>query len=343
MSGRTIQTEAQLESVLTEPGPALIQFIPRVRSPLIVLGAGGKMGPTLAILAKRAAEAATHPLQVIAVSRFNDPAARDSLEKQGVKTISGDLLDRSVVQDLPSADNLIYLVGMKFGTSNDPSSTWAMNTVVPARVAERYPRARIVALSSGNVYPPSPVSAGGSLEMHPLTPLGEYANSVVGRERVFEYFSRRNSTPIAMLRLFYAVELRYGVLVDIAQKVFANEPIDLAAGYFNCIWQHDANDMILRALDLASSPMTVRNLCRAEIFSTREVAAKFGKVFNREPKFVHAENSTALLGNAKALCRELGDPQTNLDIMVELIAAWVAKGGRNLGKPTHFETRDGKY
>jgi nucleoside-diphosphate-sugar epimerase len=343
MLRRTIKTEAQLEAALTEPGEALVRFMPRVKSPLVVLGAGGKMGPTLAVLSKNAAEKAGQKLEVIAVSRFNDAGARRSLDEKGVKTISGDLLDRRIVETLPDAENVVYLVGMKFGTSTDPSSTWAMNTVVPARVAERYPRARIVALSSGNVYPPSPVRAGGSVETDSLTPLGEYANSVVGRERVFEYFSRRNGTPIAMLRLFYAVELRYGVLVDIAQKVWAGEAVNLASGNFNCIWQGDANEMIIRSLQLASTPMVARNLCRPEIFSTREVATRFGKLFKREPKFVGVESDTALHGNAKKICQELGNPSMDVETMIELVAAWVAEGGRLLGKPTHFETRDGKY
>jgi nucleoside-diphosphate-sugar epimerase len=340
---RTIANEAELEALLTAPSDALMKFVPRIRSPLLILGAGGKMGPTLAILAKRAAEEAGHRLEVIAVSRFGDAAARRSLENHGVKTISVDLLERSAVENLPGSENIVYLVGMKFGTSDNPSTTWAMNTVVPARVAERYPRARIVALSSGNVYPLSPVSAGGSLETDALTPLGEYANSVIGRERVFEYFSRRNGTPLAMLRLFYAVELRYGVLVDIAQKVWAGEPIDLVSGNFNCIWQGDANDMILRSLDLVSSPMAVRNLCRREIFSTRETALRFGELLNRRPEFVGSESTNALLGNSSALCDELGEPSMRLESLMPMIADWVKRGGRNLGRPTHFETRDGKY
>jgi nucleoside-diphosphate-sugar epimerase len=339
----SIANEADLESVLTEPSDALIRFIPRVKSPLLVLGAGGKMGPTLAILAKRAAEAAGQNLDVIAVSRFSDRAAREALEEKGVKTIGADLLDRSAVENLPGAENLIYLVGMKFGTSTDPSSTWAMNTVVPARVAERFPGARIVALSTGNVYPLSAVNAGGSNECDALTPFGEYANSAVGRERVFEYFCKRNGTRVAMLRLFYAVELRYGVLVDIAQKVFADEAIDLVSGNFNCIWQGDANEMILRALDLAGSPMAVRNLCRPEIFSTRDAATRFGSLLDREPKFVGNESATALLGNARRICEELGEPPVRLEAMMQWIADWVKRGGRTLGKPTHFETRDGKY
>jgi nucleoside-diphosphate-sugar epimerase len=340
---RTIANEAELEALLTTPSDALVKFIPRVRSPLLVLGAGGKMGPTLAILAKRAAEQAAHPLEVIAVSRFGNPEAKRALEDAGVKTISADLLERSAVERLPDSENVIYLVGMKFGTSDNPSTTWAMNTVVPALVAERYRRARIVALSSGNVYPPSRVDAGGSVETDPLTPLGEYANSVVGRERVFEYYSQKNGTPIAMLRLFYAVELRYGVLVDIAQKVWAGDPIDLSSGNFNCIWQGDANDMILRSLDLAASPMAVRNLCQLGIFLTRETALRFGDLLARQPKCVGIESATALLGNAKKLCDELGEPSMRVETLMPMIADWVKRGGRNLGRPTHFETRDGKY
>ncbi len=339
----SIANEAELESLLTKPPDALVRFISSVKSPLLILGAGGKMGPTLAILAKRAADQAGHKLEVIAVSRFSDESARRSLERQGIRTISADLLDPLAVKNLPDSENLIYLVGMKFGTATNPAATWAMNTIVPARVAERFPKARIAALSTGNVYPLSNVADGGSLEGDPLTPIGEYANSAVGRERVFEYFSNRNGTKVAMLRLFYAVEARYGTLVDIAQKVLAGAPIDLANGYFNCIWQGDANDMILRSLDLAAFPMQARNLCRPEIFSVREVALRFGKLFGKEPKFTGAESATALLGNAKKICGELGKPPTSPESMIELIANWLTNSGRTLGKPTHFETRDGRY
>jgi nucleoside-diphosphate-sugar epimerase len=339
----SINDEAELELALTKPSDALVRFIPKVKRPLLVLGAGGKMGPTLALLAKRAADQAAHQLDVVAVSRFSDEGARRALESRGVRTIACDLLDADAVAKLPDSENLIYLVGMKFGTATNPASTWAMNTVVPARVAERFPKARIAALSTGNVYPLSSVSAGGSVESDPLTPVGEYANSAVGRERVFEHFSSRNGTAIVMLRLFYAVEARYGTLVDIAQKVLAGGAIDLANGYFNCIWQGDANEMILRSLDLAASPMQARNLCRPEILSVREVARQFGKAFGREPNFTGTESATALLGNAQKICGELGAPPTSVEAMIVLIADWLKKGGRTLGKPTHFETRDGRY
>jgi nucleoside-diphosphate-sugar epimerase len=358
---KVIETEAQLDEVLTRPGALLVKFIKSVPSPLLILGAGGKMGPTLAVLARRAA--ARHPLDVIAVSRFRDPAARAWLEARGVKTVSCDLLEAEAVRRLPDAEAIVYLVGLKFGTAQDPPTTWAMNTVVPLRALERYPHARIVALSTGNVYPMTQVGGGGgeggvprakppkggtpsgigSLETAPLTPLGEYANAAVGRERIFEFCARRQQTPVALLRLFYAVELRYGVLVDLAQRVHLGQPIELANGYFNCIWQGDANELILRSLALAASPPSVWNLCRPETFSVRAVARRLGELLGRPARFVGTEAPTALLGNSARICAALGAPATPLETMLHWIVHWVKLGGRNLGKPTHFEVRDGRY
>jgi len=338
-----ITTEEQLDELLTRPSTKLTEFIKSLSSPLVILGAGGKMGPTLAVLARRAAERANHSLDIFAVSRFSDARSREWLESRGVQTISCDLLDASAIEALPDAQAIVYLVGLKFGTADNPSATWAMNTIVPARVAQRYRGVPIVALSTGNVYPLSEVSRGGSVETDPLTPLGEYANAAVGRERIFEFFSRRYNSSIALLRLFYAVELRYGVLVDIARKVHGSEPIDLTNGHFNCIWQGDANEMILRALSLAASPPSVWNLCRPEIFSVRTVATRFGELFKRSPKFVGTEDSTALLGNSGPLCEKLGVPSQSLETMLGWISHWIKAGGRNLDRPTHFEVRDGRY
>jgi len=338
-----IENEEQLDQFLTRPSAVLVDFIKTVPSPLIILGAGGKMGPTLAVLAKRAADAANHPLKVIAVSRFTDPNARSWLEQNHVATVPAELMRAQDVQTLPDSNALIYLVGQKFGTSQNPVATWAVNTIVPARVVERYPNARIVALSTGNVYPLSEVSRGGSVESDPLTPMGEYANATVGRERIFEFYSRVQNTPAALLRLFYAVELRYGVLVDIARKVHNRQPIELANGYFNCIWQGDANELVLRALALACSPPSVWNLCRPETFSVRDVANRFGKQLGVTPRLVGEESLTALLGNSSQLSAELGLPSVSLEIMVKWIANWIEQGGHSLGKPTHFEVRDGKY
>ena len=342
-SSATIQDEPELEDVLTRLSAGLVDFVRTLAGPLLILGAGGKMGPTLAGLAKRAADVGGHRLDVVAVSRFGDAQSRQWLEARGVKTLSCDLLDAAAVGRLPDAENIIYLVGLKFGTALTPANTWAINTLVPARVCERYPHSRLVALSSGNVYLPSPVKRGGSLESDPLTPAGEYANSVVGRERLFEFYSQRNGTAIALLRLCYAVELRYGVLVDLARKVYADEPIPLTTGSFNCIWQGDANDLILRALPLAASPPSVWNLCRPEGFSVRAVATRLGELMQRTPHFVGEEAETALLANASQLCARLGSPPTGLETMLAWVARWVQSGGRDLGRPTHFEVRDGKY
>jgi nucleoside-diphosphate-sugar epimerase len=338
-----ITTEAELDDLLTRPEPALVAFIKTVSSPLIILGAGGKMGPTLALLARRAAEAAGHNLEIIAVSRFNDAAARDWLETRGVRTIPCDLLDQQAVAKLPQAENLIYLVGLKFGTSDAPAVTWAINTIVPTNVMLHDKTARIVALSTGNVYPMSRADRGGSREADPLTPLGEYPNSAVARERIFEFHSTRQGTPVVLMRLFYAVELRYGVLVDVGRKVFNREPLNLETGYVTCIWQGDANSMILRSLPLAKSPPLALNLCRPEVLSVREIAHAFGKQFAIEPQFEGSETPTALLGNSQEACDRLGTPATTLDQMIQWIAGWIREGGRSLGKPTHFEVRGGVY
>lgn len=338
-----IGTEAELEAELTHPSPILVEFIKTLSSPLMILGAGGKMGPTLAVLARRAAEAAKHKLDIIAVSQFTNQAARKWLENQGVKTMAANLLEAPAVACLPETENILYLVGLKFGTDKNAAATWAMNTVVPTRITERYPRARIVALSTGNVYPLSPANQAGSVETDPLTPLGEYPNAAVGRERVFEFFSLHNHTPVAQLRLFYAVELRYGVLVDIATKIKVGEPVDLASGHFNCIWQGDANEMIIRSLPLAAMPPTAWNLCRPEIFQVRAVAEKLGELLGLPVKFNGTEAANALLGNSARLCSKLGAPTTPLDKILRLTAHWVKQEGRTLGKPTHFEVRDGKY
>jgi hypothetical protein len=338
-----IDSEEQLDEVLTRPRPLLVDFVRTLPSPLLILGAGGKMGPSLSILVKRAAEVAGHPLEVVAASRFSNDKLLTSLVRSRVKTLTCDLLDADALRRLPDAPNILYLVGLKFGTAQNPAATWAVNTIVPTRVAERYPKSPIVALSTGNVYPLSEASRGGSLEGDSLTPLGEYANAAVGRERIFDYHSQRAHTPIALIRLFYAVELRYGVLVDIARKVYKGELIDLANGFFNCVWQGDANEMIVRALSLASSPPSSWNLCRPEVFSVGAVAARFGELFGRSPRLTGTESAKALLGNSSALCSRLGTPATSLETMLGWIAGWVERGGRDLGKPTHFEERDGRY
>ncbi len=338
-----VESESALEELLSRPGPELVRFITSVRSPLMVLGAGGKMGPTLAVLARRAADQAGHKLDIVAVSRFSDARSKAWLEERGIQTVSCDLLEREAVGRLPAAQDVLYLVGLKFGTTQNPAQTWASNTIVPALVAEHYAGARIVALSTGNVYPPSPVSGGGAVESDPLTPVGEYANTAVGRERLFEYFSQRNHTRIALLRLFYAVELRYGVLRDLAEKVWTGQPVELANGYVNCIWQGDANEMVIRSLGLAAAPAEAFNLTSAEIYRVRTVAERLGQLLGKPVQYAGTERDTALTGNTSKICAALGRPATELETMLRWTAAWVKAGGRNLGKPTHFEARDGKY
>ncbi len=336
-------TEAEREEMMTRPTAALRTFVKTVQGPLVVVGAGGKMGPSLCVQVRRAAEEAGHALDVIAVSRFGDAAARDKLERQGVRTVACDAMDRTALAALPEAENVIYLVGLKFGTQQDPARTWAVNTLIPSYVAERYAGARIVALSTGNVYPLVPVAGGGSVETDPLTPLGEYANACVARERIFHYFSQRDGTPVVLIRLNYATDLRYGVLVDIAQKILAGQPVDVTMGYLNCIWQGDANAMIVRALALAESPARPLNLTGAAVLSVRELAQRLGEHLNRPVTITGTEAETALLSNPAAAYAALGVPPTPLDTVLQWTAQWLQHGGHTLNKPAHFDVRDGRY
>ncbi|MGD0536008.1 MAG: NAD(P)-dependent oxidoreductase [Verrucomicrobiota bacterium] len=337
------EDEAQLDDVLSRPRPQLVEFIRQVRSPLLILGAGGKMGPTLAALACRAAATAGHKLRVIAVSRFSKAAAREWLEARGVETISCDLFDREAVAGLPEAADILYLVGVKFGTSQNPSLTWAANTIIPTNVAGRFPEARIVALSTGNVYPMVPIASGGATETDPLTPLGEYANAAVARERLFEFHSRQRGTPMVLVRLNYAFDLRYGVLHDLAQSVGSGAAVDLTTGYFNCIWQGDANDCIVRSLGLAASPPLALNLTGPDVLSVRAVATRLAELMGRSVKFTGLESGLALLNNPARACKLLGAPPTPLEDALRWTAHWVMRGGASLNKPTHFAERDGKY
>lgn len=338
-----IHTETELDDVLTRPSPALIEFIRTVPSPLLILGAGGKMGPSLAVLARRAAQAANHPLEVVAVSRLSDATAREWLEARGVRAVAADLSQRQAVQRLPEASHVLYLVGLKFGTSQSPERTWAMNTLVPAYVAERFSAARLVTLSSGNVYPLTPISMGGAAEDHPLTPLGEYSNACVARERIFQYFAGEHGTAGVLVRLSYAVDLRYGVLLDLAEKIWRGEPVDVSMGYLNFIWQGDANDFILRCLGLTQHPPLALNLTGPAAVPVRELAHRLGDLLSRPVTFVGQEAETALLTNTRRMQALLGAPATSVDTQLRWTAHWVAQGGRTLRKPTHFEVRDGAY
>ncbi len=339
----SIKSIEQLDDVLTTPSTAVVEALSKMTGRLLIVGAGGKMGPTLAVLARRAADLSGANLDVVAASRFSNINSRDWFHKYGVTTISADVLNRHDIESLPDAQHVIYLVGLKFGTSTSPGATWVANTLAPAAIIQKYAASSIVALSTGNVYPFVDSASDGSTEDLPLIPIGEYPNAAVARERIFEFFSEKQNTPVALLRLNYALDLRYGVLVDIARKVWNSEPIELSMGYFNAIWQGDANELILRSFPLASVPATAYNLTSPQKYSVREVAQRFGELMSRQPILTGTESSTALLSNCNRLYSELSPPTTSLDTVMTWTANWVVEGGSTLGKPTHFEVRDGVY
>jgi nucleoside-diphosphate-sugar epimerase len=340
---RYIADEAALEEVLSRPNDADIAAMRDLGGDLLLLGVSGKMGPSLALRARRAADQAGAKMRVIGVSRFSNPANRRLLEDAGVETISADVLEEGVLDGLPDAPNVIHMAARKFGSTGDESYTWAMNTYFPAMVAQRYRESRIAVFSSGNVYPLSAVAGGGSTEESALEPVGEYAMTAVGRERLFTYFSQRNGTPVTILRLNYAVEMRYGVLLDIGMQVFERRPIDLSTGCANVIWQGDANSICLRSLAYAGSPPFVLNLTGPETISVRAVATRFGQLLGVEPVFVNEERPTALLNNAAKCYSLFGYPTLAVDRIIDWTAQWIGRGGATLNKPTHFEARDGKF
>lgn len=339
-----VENEDELDELMTRPTEALVRDVAELDEPLVILGAGGKMGPSLAAMVKRAADEAGVDLDVYAVSRFRDPDVRDWLESRGVATIAADLLEPATLRAVPDAPNVVYLAGLKFGTSANPALTWAVNTLAPAAAVARWPEARFVALSTGNVYPFVDVRSGGATESTPLAPPGEYAHAAIARERILDFAaSRAPRADIVVLRLNYALDLRYGVVRDIADDIHAGRPVDLATGHFNAIWQRDANAHIVRALALADNPPAVYNLTGPETLETRAVAETLARLMNREPEFVGAPAETALLSNPSRLFERLGPPETPIETVVAWTADWVARGGRSLGRPTKFQVRDGKF
>jgi nucleoside-diphosphate-sugar epimerase len=337
-----IDTEDQLDDRLSEPTPEVIDALGRLDGDILLLGAAGKMGPSLARMARRASDAAGVRRRVIGVARFTG-GGEEELRLHDVETVRCDLLDADAVARLPDAAYVVYLAGRKFGSTGGEALTWAVNSYLPGVVCRRFRDSRVVAFSTGNVYPLTPITHGGSREDDPPGPVGEYAMSCLGRERVFEHFSRANGTPVALIRLNYACDLRYGVLVDLARQVRAGEPVDLGMGYFNTVWQGDANAMTLRAFARAASPPWVVNVTGPEVLSVRAVCERFGRLFGRPVRFTGAEAETALLSNTDLAARTVGPPRVPADRLIEWVARWVAADGRTLGKPTHFETRTGRF
>jgi nucleoside-diphosphate-sugar epimerase len=330
---------AQLEEAMSAPSPELVSTLERVPGDIMVLGVGGKMGPTLARMAKRAAPGK----RVIGVARFSESGLREELERHGVECIQADLLSREAIAALPQVENIVFMAGRKFGSTGSEWLTWAMNAHVPALVAERFARSRIVAFSTACVYPFVNVGSQGAKEQVPPTaPSGEYANSCVARERLFEHFSHEHSTPGRLIRLSYAIDMRYGVLHDVAQKIVHREPINLAMGYANVIWQGDANDWTLRSLAHCTTPTSALNLSGPKI-RIRNVAVALGKRLGIEPILTGSEAPTAWLIDSSEAYRLFGEPRVSLDKMLDWTADWVSRGGKSLNKPTHYEARDGKY
>jgi nucleoside-diphosphate-sugar epimerase len=328
---------------LLEPSQPLIESMATLEGDIIILGVGGKMGPALAKLAKQAIDMAGMNKRVIGVARFSEPGLQEELQQHGIVTHQADLLDDHALQRLPDAQNVLYLAGTKFGTTGKESFTWAMNSYLPGRVAEKYQKSRIVVFSTGNVYPLTSVQSNGPSESHPTQPVGEYAQSCLGRERVFQYFSQQHQTPILIYRLNYANDVTYGVLADIALKVKDRQPIDLRMGYVNVIWQQEANEIALRSLHHCSVPAKILNVAGPEKLSVRQLAVEFGKVFGEEPVFTNQEQETALLSDASESRRLFGDPAVSLQQMIQVIAGWITEGGKLLNKPTHFQEREGKF
>lgn len=338
-----IASEDELDRILAEPSDADLACVSRLRGDVLILGAGGKMGPSLARRVHRAMTRAGVEGRVLAASRFSSAPQRAALEGEGIRTVACDLLDPAAIAALPGAPHVLFLAGRKFGTQDRTDVTWATNTVVPARVAERFRQSRMVVFSTGNVYPLVPVNGRASTEDDAPAPVGEYAQSCLGRERVVEFVSREHGMPVLIYRLNYAVDLRYGTVVDIARRVFDAEPIDLSMGFFNAIWQGDANSYALRSLELCASPPAIVNVTGPERIGVRDLAEWFGSAFGRPPQFVGSEGPVALLSDSSRCRALLGEPEVPLPVLRQWVAHWVESGGSSLNKPTHFEVADGRF
>jgi nucleoside-diphosphate-sugar epimerase len=340
---RLITSEAELEEALSRPSAADVAAAKVLDGNLLILGAGGKMGPSLARLAKRASEEAGCERRVVAVARFSNPSVKEELLADGIETITADLLDKEALRDLPDAPNAIFMAARKFGTTGAEHLTWALNTYLPALIADRFRSSQIVAFSTGNVYPLTPISNGGASEYEGTAPIGEYAQSALGRERMFQFASDRWGTKVVILRLNYAVALRYGVLSDIGRAVYERRPVDVSMGAVNVIWQRDANSVALRSLAYCQSPPLILNVTGSETLSIRAIAQEFGTRLKIDPIFFGIEGESALLSNAARCHQMFGHPTVGVPQLIDWTAHWISNGGSFLNKPTHFEVMDGKF
>ena len=328
---------------LLEPSDDLVSEIAELDGDILILGVGGKMGPALAKLAKRAIDKAGVNKRIIGAARFSEAGLQEALNSERIETIRADLLEDDQLEALPDIKNVLYLAGTKFGTTGNESFTWAMNSYLPGRVAQKYQNSRIVVFSTGNVYPLTPVLIGGADETMKPQPVGEYAQSCLGRERLFQYYSLKNNTPILIYRLNYANDVTYGVLLEIARSVKEKRALDLSMGHVNIIWQGDANEMALRAFRYCAVPSKVLNITGPEIISVRWLAKEFGKLLGQTPQFINQEQDTALLSNAAESYRLFGYPKVPLKKMIELIVDWINEDGKVINKPTHFQERTGQF
>lgn len=333
----------ELEALLATPSEQLIQAMAKLDGDIIILGIAGKIGPTVGQMAVKATKLAGKKRRIFGVSRFSGKGTQAQLKEAGISTIPCDLLDRKSVEKLPKPPNVLFLAGRKFGTEGAASETWAMNVLVPAIVAETFSDSRIVSASTGCVYPLVAASTGGCTEDVPPEPIGEYSQSCLGRERMFDYWCQRNNSKLLHYRLNYAIDLRYGVLHDIAQKVLHGQPVDLTVGHFNVIWQGDAADVMLRSLEFCDNPPRILNVTGPEIVSTEETARQFAKIFGKEPTFVGSDADSCYLSNAAKMVKIFGKPRVALEQLIQWQADWLLKGGESYGKPTHFEVNNGKF
>ena len=337
------RNELQLLAELSDPDEGVVRALAALDGDVMLLGAGGKIGYGLALMVHRGLELAGKKSRVIAVSRFSSPEIAEQLRLEGMQTVAADLLDVDAVRALPDAANIIYLVGQKFGTTSQPGLTWLTNTIIPANVAQRFCDSQFVVVSTGNVYPLMPVAGGGASESTPLSPVGEYGQSALARERIFEHFSRTHGTPMSIIRLNYANEPRYGVLVDIAMKVRRGEPIDVTMGHVNAVWATDANRVIVKSFGLTDSPPSVLNVAGPRTLRVRDLAMAFGEALGVEPVIVGHEDEHALLSDAYKCWSTFGEPEATDDYMIRRVAAWILEGYATWDRPTDFQMQTGEF